>query len=139
MFVQHIDLVYLVLPLALTSFVFQVIARPFPSPGRVVKVKAFSCERDEMEELILKRPLDSAQLEHVDFDTLFLKLDVDQVLSVFGTMLLERHIIFSANKLRYCQGILYSNKLCIVISNQAGRQADRQRQTNSQFSAESYQ
>jgi hypothetical protein len=65
MFVQHIDLVYLVLPLALTSFVFQVIARPFPSPGRVVKVKAFSCERDEMEELILKRPLDSAQLEHV--------------------------------------------------------------------------
>jgi hypothetical protein len=32
MFVQHIDLVYLVLPLALTSFVFQVIARPFPSP-----------------------------------------------------------------------------------------------------------
>ncbi|XP_062512817.1 DENN domain-containing protein 2D-like isoform X2 [Corticium candelabrum] len=86
---------------AVFTFLQAVIANPFPSPGRAVKVKAltFGSGTDEMEELVLRRPLDSDRLEHVKFETLFTKLGVARVLSLFAAMLMERHIIFSASKL----------------------------------------
>lgn len=48
----------------------------------------------------LCRPLDS-RLEHVDFESLFSSLSVRHVVSVFASLLLERRVIFIADKLRY--------------------------------------
>lgn len=48
----------------------------------------------------LRRPSDS-RLEHVDFDSLFSCLSVRQVIRVFASLLLERRVIFVADKLRW--------------------------------------
>lgn len=48
----------------------------------------------------LCRPLDS-RLEHVDFESLFSSLSVRHLLCVFASLLLERRVIFIADKLRY--------------------------------------
>lgn len=48
----------------------------------------------------LRRPTDS-RLEHVDFDSLFSCLSVRQVTRVFASLLLERRVIFVADKLRW--------------------------------------
>lgn len=52
----------------------------------------------------LRRPSDS-RLEHVDFDSLFSCLSVRQVLRVFASLLLERRVIFVADKLRWGWGL----------------------------------
>ncbi|KAF4082766.1 hypothetical protein AMELA_G00131360 [Ameiurus melas] len=46
----------------------------------------------------LRRPMDS-RLEHVDFESLFSCLSVRQVVCVFASLLLERRVIFVADKL----------------------------------------
>lgn len=51
-------------------------------------------------ELTLCRPVDS-RLEHVDFDSLLECLSVAKLLQVFASLLLERRVIFVADKLRY--------------------------------------
>lgn len=51
-------------------------------------------------ELTLCRPVDS-RLEHVDFDSLLECLSVTKLLQVFASLLLERRVIFVADKLRY--------------------------------------
>lgn len=48
----------------------------------------------------LCRPLDS-RLEHVDLESLFSSLSVRHLLCVFASLLLERRVIFIADKLRY--------------------------------------
>lgn len=53
--------------------------------------------------LTLCRPVDS-RLEHVDFDSLLQCLSVGKLLQVFASILLERRVIFIADKLRYCCG-----------------------------------
>lgn len=53
--------------------------------------------------LTLCRPVDS-RLEHVDFDSLLQCLSVGKLLQVFASILLERRVIFIADKLRYCWG-----------------------------------
>lgn len=47
----------------------------------------------------LCRPSDS-HLEHVDFECLFSCLSLRLLLRVFGSLLLERRVIFTAHKLR---------------------------------------
>ena len=47
----------------------------------------------------LCRPSDS-RLEHVDFECLFSCLSLRLLLGVFGSLLLERRVIFTADKLR---------------------------------------
>lgn len=47
----------------------------------------------------LCRPSDS-HLEHVDFECLFSCLSLRLLLRVFGSLLLERRVIFTAEKLR---------------------------------------
>lgn len=47
----------------------------------------------------LCRPPDS-HLEHVDFERLFSCLSLRLLLRVFGSLLLERRVIFTADKLR---------------------------------------
>lgn len=49
--------------------------------------------------LTLCRPVDS-RLEHVDFDSLLQCLSVGKLLQVFASLLLERRVIFVADKLR---------------------------------------
>lgn len=49
--------------------------------------------------LTLCRPVDS-RLEHVDFDSLLQCLSVGKLLQVFASLLLERRVIFIADKLR---------------------------------------
>lgn len=53
----------------------------------------------------LRRPSDS-RLEHVDFDSLFSCLSVRQVIRVFASLLLERRVIFVAEKLRWGWGLV---------------------------------
>lgn len=50
--------------------------------------------------LELRRPMDS-RLEHVDFECLFTCLSVRQLIRIFASLLLERRVIFVADKLRY--------------------------------------
>ncbi|KAL8169875.1 UNVERIFIED_CONTAM: Suppression of tumorigenicity 5 protein [Gekko kuhli] len=47
----------------------------------------------------LRRPMDS-RLEHVDFECLFKCLSIRQIIRIFASLLLERRVIFIADKLR---------------------------------------
>ncbi|MGH0131784.1 UNVERIFIED_CONTAM: hypothetical protein FKN15_053150 [Acipenser sinensis] len=70
---------------------------PFPAPGKTIKVTTFLPGAGN-EVIELRRPMDS-RLEHVDFDSLFRCLSVRQVIRVFASLLLERRVIFVADKL----------------------------------------
>ncbi|XP_006990466.3 DENN domain-containing protein 2A isoform X2 [Peromyscus maniculatus bairdii] len=74
-----------------------VMEAPFPALGKTVVVKNF-LPGSGTEVIELCRPLDS-RLEHVDFESLFSSLSVRHLVSVFASLLLERRVIFIADKL----------------------------------------
>ncbi|KAJ8249289.1 hypothetical protein GJAV_G00233210 [Gymnothorax javanicus] len=78
-------------------FMRSLMESPFPAPGKTIKVKTFlpGAGNEVME---LRRPADS-RLEHVDMESLFNCLSVRQVVRVFASLLLERRVIFVADKL----------------------------------------
>ncbi|KAM7245018.1 hypothetical protein CapIbe_003544 [Capra ibex] len=76
-----------------------VMEAPFPALGKTIVVKNF-LPGSGTEVIELCRPLDS-RLEHVDFESLFSSLSVRHLLCVFASLLLERRVIFIADKLRY--------------------------------------
>uniref|UniRef100_A0A8C9WM50 DENN domain containing 2B n=1 Tax=Scleropages formosus TaxID=113540 RepID=A0A8C9WM50_SCLFO len=78
-------------------FMRSLMESPFPAPGKTIRVKTFlpGAGNEVME---LKRPMDS-RLEHVDLESLFCCLSVRQVVRVFASLLLERRVIFVADKL----------------------------------------
>ncbi|XP_023678576.1 DENN domain-containing protein 2B [Paramormyrops kingsleyae] len=78
-------------------FMRSLMESPFPAPGKTIKVKTFlpGAGNEVME---LRRPMDS-RLEHVDLESLFSCLSVRQVIQVFASLLLERRVIFVADKL----------------------------------------
>uniref|UniRef100_A0A8C9WL95 DENN domain containing 2B n=1 Tax=Scleropages formosus TaxID=113540 RepID=A0A8C9WL95_SCLFO len=78
-------------------FMRSLMESPFPAPGKTIKVKTFlpGAGNEVME---LRRPMDS-RLEHVDLESLFSCLSVRQVVRVFASLLLERRVIFVADKL----------------------------------------
>uniref|UniRef100_A0A671SNG3 Suppression of tumorigenicity 5 protein-like n=1 Tax=Sinocyclocheilus anshuiensis TaxID=1608454 RepID=A0A671SNG3_9TELE len=78
-------------------FMRSVMESPFPAPGKTIKVKTFLPGAGN-EVIELRRPMDS-RLEHVDFESLFNCLSVRQVVRVFASLLLERRVIFVADKL----------------------------------------
>lgn len=78
-------------------FMRSLMESPFPAPGKTIKVKTFLPGAGN-EVIELRRPMDS-RLEHVDFDSLFGCLSVRQVVQVFASLLLERRVIFVADKL----------------------------------------
>uniref|UniRef100_A0A7N8YLV8 DENN domain containing 2B n=1 Tax=Mastacembelus armatus TaxID=205130 RepID=A0A7N8YLV8_9TELE len=78
-------------------FMRSLMESPFAAPGKIIKVKTFLPGAGN-EVIELRRPNDS-RLEHVDFDSLFKCLSVRQVIRVFASLLLERRVIFVADKL----------------------------------------
>ncbi|XP_040009449.1 DENN domain-containing protein 2C isoform X2 [Xiphias gladius] len=84
-------------PALVYPFMRSVMEAPFPAPGRTVTVKSF-LPGSGNEVLTLCRPVDS-RLEHVDFDSLLQCLSVGKLLQVFASLLLERRVIFIADKL----------------------------------------
>ncbi|XP_076005360.1 DENN domain-containing protein 2C-like [Genypterus blacodes] len=84
-------------PALVHPFMRSVMEAPFPAPGRTVTIKSF-LPGSGNEELTLCRPVDS-RLEHVDFDSLLQCLSVGRLLQVFASLLLERRVIFIADKL----------------------------------------
>ncbi|KAJ8382791.1 hypothetical protein SKAU_G00035690 [Synaphobranchus kaupii] len=70
---------------------------PFPAPGRTISVRNF-LPGAGIEVIELCRPSDS-RLEHVDFECLFSSLSLRLLLRVFASLLLERRVIFTAEKL----------------------------------------
>ncbi|XP_044630813.2 DENN domain-containing protein 2A isoform X3 [Equus asinus] len=74
-----------------------VMEAPFPALGKTIIVKNF-LPGSGTEVIELCRPLDS-RLEHVDFESLFSSLSVRHLLCVFASLLLERRVIFIADKL----------------------------------------
>nr|XP_057940049.1 DENN domain-containing protein 2C isoform X2 [Doryrhamphus excisus] len=84
-------------PALVYPFMRSVMEAPFPAPGRTVTVKNF-LPGSGNEVLTLCRPVDS-RLEHVDFDSLLGCLSVGRLLQVFASLLLERRVIFVADKL----------------------------------------
>uniref|UniRef100_A0A8D0GH99 DENN domain containing 2A n=1 Tax=Sphenodon punctatus TaxID=8508 RepID=A0A8D0GH99_SPHPU len=74
-----------------------VMEAPFPALGRTITVKNF-LPGSGTEIIELRRPLDS-RLEHVDFESLFSSLSVRHLSRVFASLLLERRVIFIADKL----------------------------------------
>ncbi|KAI5095311.1 DENN domain-containing protein 2C [Silurus meridionalis] len=84
-------------PALVHPFMRSVMEAPFPAPGRTITVKSF-LPGSGNEELTLCRPVDS-RLEHVEFETLLRCLSVSRLLQVFASLLLERRVIFIADKL----------------------------------------
>ncbi|XP_024915516.1 DENN domain-containing protein 2C [Cynoglossus semilaevis] len=84
-------------PALVYPFMRSVMEAPFPAPGRTVTVKSF-LPGSGNEVLTLCRPVDS-RLEHVDFNCLLQCLSVGRLLQVFASVLLERRVIFIADKL----------------------------------------
>ncbi|XP_041050997.1 DENN domain-containing protein 2C-like isoform X1 [Carcharodon carcharias] len=84
-------------PALVYPFMRSVMEAPFPAPGRVITVKNF-LPGSGNEVIELCRPTDS-RLEHVDFECLFGCLNVRHVIHVFASLLLERRVIFIADKL----------------------------------------
>uniref|UniRef100_A0A8C3RYG8 DENN domain containing 2A n=1 Tax=Chelydra serpentina TaxID=8475 RepID=A0A8C3RYG8_CHESE len=74
-----------------------VMEAPFPALGRTITVKNF-LPGSGTEVIELRRTLDS-RLEHVDFESLFSSLSVRHLSRVFASLLLERRVIFIADKL----------------------------------------
>ncbi|XP_061415771.1 DENN domain-containing protein 2B-like [Lethenteron reissneri] len=70
---------------------------PFPAPGRTVRFKNF-LPGSGNEVIELRRPLDS-RLEHVDFSCLLACLGTRHIVQVFASLLLERRIILTADRL----------------------------------------
>ncbi|KAJ8016626.1 hypothetical protein DPEC_G00009200 [Dallia pectoralis] len=84
-------------PALVTSFMRSVMEAPFPAPGSTITVKSF-LPGSGNEVLTLCRPVDS-RLEHVEFESLLQCLSVGRLLQVFASLLLERRVIFIADKL----------------------------------------
>ncbi|KAM6976935.1 DENN domain-containing protein 2C [Aplochiton taeniatus] len=84
-------------PALVSPFMRSVMEAPFPAPGRTISVKSF-LPGSGNEVLTLCRPVDS-RLEHVDFESLLQCLSVSRLLQVFASLLLERRVIFIADKL----------------------------------------
>ncbi|XP_073675208.1 DENN domain-containing protein 2C [Garra rufa] len=84
-------------PALVHPFMHSVMEAPFPAPGRTITVKSF-LPGSGNEVLTLCRPVDS-RLEHVDFESLLQCLSVTRLLQVFASVLLERRVIFIADKL----------------------------------------
>ncbi|XP_016401973.1 DENN domain-containing protein 2C-like [Sinocyclocheilus rhinocerous] len=84
-------------PALVHPFMHSVMEAPFPAPGRTITVKSF-LPGSGNEVLTLCRPVDS-RLEHVDFESLLQCLSVTRLLQVFASLLLERRVIFIADKL----------------------------------------
>ncbi|XP_042198056.1 DENN domain-containing protein 2C isoform X1 [Callorhinchus milii] len=78
-------------------FMRSVMEAPFPAPGRVITIKNF-LPGSGNEVMELCRPSDS-RLEHVDFECLLSCLNVRHLVQVFASLLLERRVIFIADKL----------------------------------------
>ncbi|KAJ7329107.1 hypothetical protein JRQ81_015281 [Phrynocephalus forsythii] len=74
-----------------------VMEAPFPALGRTITIKNF-LPGSGTEVIELRRPLDS-RLEHVDFESLFSSLSIRHLSRVFASLLLERRVIFIADKL----------------------------------------
>ncbi|XP_053465341.1 DENN domain-containing protein 2A isoform X1 [Nycticebus coucang] len=74
-----------------------VMEAPFPALGKTILIKNF-LPGSGTEVIELCRPLDS-RLEHVDFESLFSSLSVRHLVCVFASLLLERRVIFIADKL----------------------------------------
>ncbi|XP_068611641.1 DENN domain-containing protein 2A-like [Brachionichthys hirsutus] len=84
-------------PALAQPFLRAIMEAQFPAPGRTIAVKTF-LPGSGTEVMELCRPSDS-RLEHVDFECLFSCLSLRLLLRVFGSLLLERRVIFTADKL----------------------------------------
>ncbi|XP_061618519.1 DENN domain-containing protein 2A-like isoform X1 [Phyllopteryx taeniolatus] len=84
-------------PALVQPFMRAIMEAQFPAPGRTITVKTF-LPGSGTEVMELCRPSDS-HLEHVDFECLFSCLSLRLLLRVFGSLLFERRVIFTADKL----------------------------------------
>nr|XP_055048561.1 DENN domain-containing protein 2A [Misgurnus anguillicaudatus]XP_055048562.1 DENN domain-containing protein 2A [Misgurnus anguillicaudatus] len=84
-------------PALVQPFMRGIMEAPFPAPGRTISIKNF-LPGSGTEVIELCRPSDS-RLEHVDFECLFSSLSLRLLLRVFASLLLERRVIFTADKL----------------------------------------
>ncbi|XP_041833916.1 DENN domain-containing protein 2A-like [Melanotaenia boesemani] len=84
-------------PALVQPFMRAIMEAQFPAPGRIISIKTF-LPGSGTEVMELCRPSDS-RLEHVDFECLFSCLSLRLLLRVFGSLLLERRVIFTADKL----------------------------------------
>ncbi|TNN00371.1 hypothetical protein fugu_011617 [Takifugu bimaculatus] len=91
-------------PALVQPFMRGIMEAPFPAPGRTITVKNF-LPGSGTEVIELCRPSDS-RLEHVDFECLFSSLSLRLLLRVFASLLLERRVIFTADKLSTLSQVL---------------------------------
>ncbi|XP_037316368.2 DENN domain-containing protein 2A-like [Pungitius pungitius] len=84
-------------PALVQPFMRAIMEAQFPAPGRTITIKTF-LPGSGTEVMELCRPTDS-RLEHVDFECLFSCLSLRLLLRVLGSLLLERRVIFTADKL----------------------------------------
>ncbi|KAL7370533.1 hypothetical protein ABVT39_003412 [Epinephelus coioides] len=84
-------------PALVQPFMRAIMEAQFPAPGRTITIKTF-LPGSGTEVMELCRPSDS-RLEHVDFECLFSCLSLRLLLRVVGSLLLERRVIFTAEKL----------------------------------------
>lgn len=71
-----------------------VLAQPFPDRGEQISLNVVHPKTGAPEFFALKRPTAAdSMLEHIDFNPLFDRLSVDNIISLFASVLLERHIV----------------------------------------------
>jgi len=84
-------------PIRAEEFLQAVYGRPLPSPGQSVTIRAMDVY-EEPESLVFTRSPD-AQREGIDYECLLNQLSISQIIKIFASILLERKIIFIAEKL----------------------------------------
>lgn len=88
---------------ALTEFIAEVLSKPLPGPGESIEVKLKMTEKgaaDTAETWRFTRPdEEDSLLEFVDFEPLLELMDVETILIVFASLLVERRTIFISSKL----------------------------------------
>ncbi|XP_077357154.1 DENN domain-containing protein 2A-like isoform X2 [Festucalex cinctus] len=84
-------------PALVQPFMRAIMEAHFPAPGRTITVKTF-LPGSGTEVIELSRPSDS-HLEHVDFECLLSCLSPRLLVRVFASLLLERRVILTADKL----------------------------------------
>ncbi|XP_072309329.1 DENN domain-containing protein 2A-like [Eucyclogobius newberryi] len=84
-------------PALVQPFMRAIMEAQFPAPGKTITIRTF-LPGSGTEVMELCRPSDS-RLEHVDFECLFSSLSLRRLLGVFSSLLLERRVIFTADKL----------------------------------------
>eukprot|EP00727_Mastigamoeba_balamuthi_P004968 m51a1_g1447 hypothetical protein (864) ;mRNA; r:142741-146302 len=99
---------------AVFTFLKAVLAQPLPDPGASFTIKSFSATGDSMDQYTFTRPASEGASDYVSFQSLFVKLNVAQVVEVWKSLLFERRVLMVADDLETLSSTI--NAFCAMLS-----------------------